>query len=87
MLWVLWLVLVVSAWVRGPFDRDARALSAEALCPEAALLKSTACRICARLRDELDTFRSWDLSEVEPNYLFLDGSHFKMHDGSQARPC
>ncbi len=78
--------LVISAWVRGLSDRDIEALLAEALGPEAALSKSTASRICARLREEFDTFRSSDLCGVELDYLFLDGSHFKMHGGSRAEP-
>ena len=78
--------LVISAWVRGLSDRDVEALLAEALGPEATLSKSTASRICARLRDEFDAFRARDLSGIELDYLFLDGSHFKMHDGSRAEP-
>lgn len=78
--------LVISAWVRGLSDRDVEAMLAEALGPEAALSKSTAPRICQRLRTEFDTFRARDLSDVELDYLFLDGSHFKMHDGSRAEP-
>lgn len=78
--------LVISAWVRGLSDRDIEALLAEALGPEAALSKSTASRICQRLRGEFDAFRARDLSDVELDYLFLDGSHFRMHDGSRAEP-
>lgn len=78
--------LVISAWVRGLSDRDIEAMLAEALGPEAALSKSTASRICQRLRAEFDTFRARDLSDVELDYLFLDGSHFRMHDGSRAEP-
>ena len=78
--------LVISAWVRGLSDRDIEALLAEALGPEAALSKSTASRICARLRDDFEAFRSRDLTDVELDYLFLDASHFKMHDGSRAEP-
>lgn len=78
--------LVISAWVRGLSDRDIEAMLAEALGPEAALSKSTASRICQRLRTEFDTFRARDLSDIELDYLFLDGSHFKMHDGSRAEP-
>jgi putative transposase len=78
--------LVISAWVRGLSDRDIEALLAEALGPEAALSKSTASRICQRLRTEFDAFRARDLSDVELDYLFLDGSHFRMHDGSRAEP-
>ena len=78
--------LVISAWVRGLSDRDIEALLGEALGPEAALSKSTASRICGRLRDEFEAFRCRDLSDVELDYLFLDASHFKMHDGSRAEP-
>jgi putative transposase len=78
--------LVISAWVRGLSDRDIEALLAEALGPEAALSKSTASRICQRLRAEFETFRTRDLSGIELDYLFLDGSHFRMHDGSRAEP-
>lgn len=78
--------LVISAWVRGLSDRDIEALLAEALGPEAALSKSTASRICQQLRAEFELFRARDLSDVELDYLFLDGSHFKMHDGSRAEP-
>ena len=78
--------LVISAWVRGLSDRDIEALLGEALGPDAALSKSTASRICAQLRDEFDTFRNRDLSNVDLDYLFLDGSHFKMHDGTAAEP-
>ena len=78
--------LVISGWVRGLSGRDIEALLAEALGPEAALSKSTASRICGRLRDEFEAFRSRDLSDLELDYLFLDASHFKMHDGSRAEP-
>jgi transposase-like protein len=79
-------VLVISAWVRGLSDRDIEAHLAEALGPEAALSKSTVSRICQRLRGEFDVFRERDLSDIDLDYLFLDGSHFKMHDGSRAEP-
>lgn len=78
--------LIISGWVRGLSDRDIEAHLAEALGPEAALSKSTASRICQRLRDQFEAFRTRDLSDVELDYLFLDGSHFKMHDGSRAEP-
>lgn len=78
--------LVISAWVRGLSDRDIEAHLAEALGPEAALSKSTVSRICQRLRGEFDVFRERDLSDIDLDYLFLDGSHFKMHDASRAEP-
>jgi len=78
--------LVISGWVRGLSDRDIEAMLAEALGPEAALSKSTASRICARLKDDFDTFRNRNLTDVDLDYLFLDGSHFKMHEGTAAEP-
>ena len=48
--------------------------------------KSTASRICQRLKDEFDVFCDRDLSEIDLDYLFLDGSHFKMHDGTAVEP-
>lgn len=78
--------LVISAWVRGLSDRDIEALLGEALGPEAALSKSTASRICQILKDDFETFRNRDLTGIDLDYLFLDGSHFKMHDGTRAEP-
>ena len=78
--------LVISGWVRGLSDRDIEALLGEALGPDAALSKSTASRICARLKDDFEAFRDRDLTDVDLDYLFLDGSHFKMHDGTNAEP-
>ena len=78
--------LVISAWVRGLSDRDIEALLAEALGPEAALSRSTASRICGRLREDFEAFRTRDLTGLDIDYLFLDGSHFKMHDGTRAEP-
>ena len=78
--------LVISGWVRGLSDRDIEAHLAEALGPEAALSKSTVSRICQRLREQFEAFRTRDLSDVELDYLYLDGSHFKMHNGSRSEP-
>ncbi len=72
--------------MRGLSGRDIEALLAEALGPEAALSRSTVSRICERLRDEFEAFTTRDLSDVELDYLFLDGSFFKMHDGATAEP-
>jgi transposase-like protein len=78
--------LVISAWVRGLSDRDIEALLAEALGPEAALSKSTASRICQQLKTDFEAFRTRELTSIDLDYLFLDGSHFKMHDGTGAEP-
>jgi transposase-like protein len=78
--------LVISGWVRGLSDRDIEAALAEVLGPEAALSKSTVSRICQRIRAEFDAWKTRDLSNVRLDYLFLDGSHFKMHPGAPAEP-
>jgi len=78
--------LVIAGFVRGLSVRDVEATLAEALGPEARVSKSTASRICAAIKDEFDRFKIRDLSGVELEYLFLDGSHFKMHQGADAEP-
>jgi len=39
-----------------------------------------------RTGEQSEAFRDRDLSGVELDYLYLDSSHFKMHDGSRAEP-
>jgi hypothetical protein len=78
--------LVISGWVRGLSERDIEAALAEVLGPEAALSKSTVSRICQRIRTEFDAWKTRGLSEVRLDYLFVDGSHFKMHPGAPAEP-
>jgi transposase-like protein len=78
--------LVISGWVRGLSDRDIEAALAEVLGAEAALSKSTVSRICQRIREEFEAWRHRDLGVVRLDYLFLDGSHFKMHPGAPAEP-
>ena len=77
---------MISGWVRGLSDRDIEALLGEALGPEPVLSRSTVSRICQRLRDDFEGIRNRDLSGIELDYLFLDGSHFRMHDGTRAEP-
>jgi len=78
--------LVISGFVRGLSVRDVEAALGEALGPEAALSKSTVSRVCQAIKDEFDAWKSRDLSEIELEYLFLDGSHFRMHPGARAEP-
>ena len=78
--------LVISGWVRGLSDRDIEAALAEVLGAEAALSRSTVSRICQRIKDEFEVWRTRDLSGVRLDYLFLDASHFKMHPGAPAEP-
>lgn len=78
--------LVIAGFVRGLSVRDVEASLAEALGPEATVSKSTVSRICQAIKDEFDAFRQRSLAHVELEYLFLDGSHFKFHQGADAEP-
>ncbi len=78
--------LVIAGFVRGLSVRDVEATLAEALGPEATVSRSTVSRICEAIKDELDRFKNADLSGIELEYMFLDGSHFKMHAGTKAEP-
>ena len=78
--------LVIAGFVRGLSVRDVEATLADALGAEAALSKSTGSRVCEAIKDEFDRWKVRDLSGVELDYLYLDGSHFRMHDGSPAEP-
>ena len=59
---------------------------ADALGPQAALSKSTVSRVCQAIRDEFAAWRTRRLDDLELDYLFVDGSHFKMHAGTRAEP-
>jgi putative transposase len=78
--------LVIAGYVRGLSTRDVEAALVEALGPEATVSKSTVSRICEAIKTEFEAFKHRDLSEVELEYLYLDGSHFKMHAGAGAEP-
>jgi len=78
--------LVIAGFVRGLSVRDVEASLADALGPESTVSKSTVSRICEAIRDEFDTWKARDLSGVELDYFFADGSYFKMHPGAPAEP-
>jgi transposase-like protein len=78
--------LVISGFVRGLSTHDVEAALGEVLGPEAALSKSTVSRICQAITDEFDAWKTRDLGGIELEYLFLDGSHFRMHPGAPAEP-
>jgi len=78
--------LVISGWVRGLSDRDIEAALAEVLGPEAALSRSTVSRICQAIKGEFEAWKTRDLTDVRLDYLYLDGSHFKMHPNAPAEP-
>ena len=78
--------LVIAGFVRGLSVRDVEASLADALGPDSTVSKSTVSRICEAIKAEFDTWKTRDLSEVELDYLFADGSFFKMHPGAPAEP-
>jgi putative transposase len=78
--------LVIAGFVRGLSVRDVEAALADALGPQAALSRSTVSRVCQAIREEFDAWRTRRLDDLELDYLFLDGSHFRMHAGSRAEP-
>jgi putative transposase len=78
--------LVISCWVRGLSDRDVEAMLVEVFGEQATISRTTASRICQRLRAEFDAWRRRDLSTAKIDYLFLDGSFFKMHPKAKAEP-
>ncbi|MEW6477651.1 MAG: IS256 family transposase [Actinomycetota bacterium] len=78
--------LVIAGFVRGLSVRDVEAALGEALGSEAALSKSTVSRVCEAIKGEFDAWKHRRLDDVHLEYLYLDGSHFKMHDGSRAEP-
>lgn len=78
--------LVISSFVRGLSVRDVEATLEEALGPEAGISKSTVSRICAQIKEEFDAWRHRDLSEIELDVLYVDGSHFRYHPGAKAEP-
>jgi len=78
--------LVISCWVRGLSDRDVEAMLVEVFGQDAGISRTTVSRICQRLRAEFDTWKRRDLSGVRIDYLYLDGSFFKMHPKAKAEP-
>lgn len=78
--------LVISCWVRGLSDRDVEAMLAEVFGDKAAISRTTVSRICQRLRAEFEDWRRHDLSGHPIDYLYLDGSYFKMHPKAKAEP-
>ena len=78
--------LVIAGYVRGLSDRDVEATLGDALGAEAALSRSTVSRVCEAIKTEFSTWAGRSLADVELDYLFADGSFFKMHDGARAEP-
>ena len=78
--------LVISCWVRGLSDRDVEATLVEVFGEDAKISRTTVSRICQRLRAEFDAWKRRDLTGTRIDYLFLDGSFFKMHPKAKAEP-
>jgi putative transposase len=78
--------LVISCWVRGLSDRDVEATLVEVFGEDAKISRTTVSRICQRLREEFDAWKRRDLTGTRIDYLFLDGSFFKMHPKAKAEP-
>jgi putative transposase len=78
--------LVISCWVRGLSDRDVEAMLVEVFGQDATISRSTVSRICQRLRAEFDAWKRRDLSTVRLDYLYVDGSFFKLHPKAKAEP-
>ena len=78
--------LVIAGYVRGLSDREVEATLADALGAEAVLSKSTVSRVCGAIKTEFARWAERSLTDLALDYLFLDGSFFKMHDGARAEP-
>jgi transposase-like protein len=78
--------LVIAGFVRGLSVRDVEQTLADALGTEATLSKSTVSRVCQAIKTEFEAWRERRLDDVELDYLFLDGSCFRMHVGARAEP-
>jgi len=78
--------LVIAGFVRGLSVRDVEASLADALGPDATISKSTVSRVCEQIKEEFDAWKTRSLAEVELDYLFADGSFFRMHPGAPAEP-
>jgi transposase-like protein len=78
--------LVIAGFVRGLSTRDVEATLVEALGEAAAVSKSTVSRVCEEIRTQFEAWSARRLDNVELDYLFLDGSHFKYHANASAEP-
>ena len=78
--------LVIASYVRGLSTRDIEQALADALGEEAALSRSTVSRICQTIKDEFDAWKKRSLKDVELEYLYVDASHFRYHQGARSEP-
>ena len=66
--------------------RDVEASLADALGPQSTVSKSTVSRICEAIKEEFDVWKVRSLADLELDYLFADGSFFRMHPRTPAEP-
>ncbi|MGE5697721.1 MAG: IS256 family transposase [Candidatus Sericytochromatia bacterium] len=78
--------LVIAGFVRGLSTRDVEAALTEALGESATVSRSTVSRICTEIKVQFEAWSARRLDDVQLDYLFLDGSHFKYHDNAAAEP-
>src|SRR5271157_5017604 len=78
--------LVIAGFVRGLSTRDVEAALVEALGEQAAVSKSTVSRICGEIKTQFEAWSARRLDDVQLDYLFVDGSHFKYHANAAAEP-
>ena len=78
--------LVIAGFVRGLSTRDVEAALTEALGESATVSRSTVSRICTEIKVQFEAWSARRLDDVELDYLFLDGSHFKYHANAAAEP-
>jgi putative transposase len=78
--------LVIAGFVRGLSTRDIEATLVEALGENAGVSRSTVSRVCEQIKSQFDAWCARGLQDIELDYLFLDGSHFKYHANAAAEP-
>jgi transposase-like protein len=78
--------LVIAGFVRGLSVRDVEHTLADALGAEATVSKSTVSQVCQAIGDEFTSWSQRRLDDIELDYLFLDASFFRMHDGAHGEP-
>jgi putative transposase len=78
--------LMIAGFVRGLSPRDVEASLAEALGPRAAASRSTVSRICEQISTEFTAWSTRSLADIEPGYLYLDGTWVRSHPGARAEP-
>ena len=80
----LWAV-IMTAYITGTSTRKVDDL-VKALGCDSGVSKSTVSRICGEIKTQFEAWSARRLDDVELDYLFLDGSHFKYHANASAEP-